>query len=375
MKKHTMPVAASLALAAAACGGGPSAAAGRPRGVPVRVAAVETRDLVDTLVVTGTLRPRAQVQVVAEVSARLLRVLKDEGARVGQGETLAVLDGTDYRLAHDRARAALEVAQANRAHAEAERARADNLLKTGGITDREHLAAQVQLQVAEASLAQARAEAAIAAQQQARARVVAPFAGRVARRQADPGTMLSAGAPLFTLVDDSVLEFRASVPSADYDKVRVGATVEVTADAVPGVTAKGRVARLTPLVDERTRSFDLTVEVPGDGRLVGGLFARATVSVRRVPGALVVPPSALQRDGTQPGVAQAFAVVAGVAQRRTVTVGVEDAGAVQVVAGLAAGEQVVLDPPVALGDGAPVEVVAGRAAGAAGTGGAEKETR
>jgi membrane fusion protein (multidrug efflux system) len=294
--------------------------------------------------------------VVAEVGARLVRVLRDEGSRVAEGETLALLDETDYRLSHERARAALAVAEANKAHAVAEKERADGLVKTGGITDKDHLAAQVGLQVAEASLAQARADAAIAATQQARARVKAPFSGRVARRHVDPGAMLSAGTPLFTLVDDSRLEFRASVPSADYGKVQLGDPVDVSVDALGDRTLKGTVARVTPLIDERTRSFEVVVQVPGEKDVVGGLFARAVVRVGRVADALVVPPSALVRDGSDPRSAQAFVVADGKAERKTVTVGVETADAIQVREGMREGDVVVLDPPVALGSGAPVEV-------------------
>jgi membrane fusion protein (multidrug efflux system) len=349
-------LAALSALALLACGGAARTANPPPAAVPVRAAVVERRDLDDTLVLTGTLRPRAQVQVVAEVSARLLRVLRQEGARVAAGELLAVLDETDYRLARDRAAAALAVAEANRAHALAERDRADNLLKTGGITDKEHLSARVGLQVSEASLAQARAEAAIAAQQHARAQVRAPFAGRVARRLADPGSMLPAGAPLFTLVDDTVLEFRASAPSGDWARVRPGAPAEVIADALPGRSFPGRLARVSPLVDERTRSFEVVVEVPGRPELVGGLFARATVLARRIDGALVVPPAALLRSAASPQEAEAFVVVDGKARRASVGVGVETAEAVQVTRGLEAGARVVLDPPAALGDGSAVDL-------------------
>jgi RND family efflux transporter MFP subunit len=328
------------------------------RTVPVRAVAVDRRDLEDRLVLTGTLRPRAQVQVVAEVAARLLRVLKDEGAKVAAGEVLAVLDETDYRLAHQRARAALALAEANRAHAVTEKDRAESLLQTGGITDKDHLAAQVSLQVADAALAQARAEAAIAGQQQARAQVRAPFGGRLAGRHADPGAMLPAGAPIFTVVDDSVLEFRASVPSADYARVRVGAAVDVTVDARAGRAVRGRVARVTPLVEERTRSFAVVVEVPWSEGLVGGMFARARVHVGEIPGALVVPPSALIRDGADPLRAEVFLVEEAVARRRAVVLGVEGAEAVQVTSGLTAGQMVVVDPPVTLGDGAPVEILA-----------------
>jgi len=358
-------IASPLFLASAFLAGGCGSAAKtdppeKARGIPVRTASVERRDLDHTLVLTGTLRPRSQVQVVAEVPARLMRVVKDEGARVAKDEVLAVLDETDYRLSHDRAKAALAVAEANKAHALAERDRADNLLKTGGITDKDRLSAEVGLQVAEASMAQARAETAIAGQQLARVQVRAPFGGRVAKRFADPGAMLTNGAPLFTLVDDSVLEFRGSVPSSDWSKVRVGAPVDVTVDALPGIRIEGKVVRVAPLVEERTRSFEAVVEVAGRKELVGGLFARAAVRVDTVKDALVVPPAALLRDGSDPSRAEAFVVTAGKAEKRTVSLGIEAADAVQVTDGLAAGDVVVLNPPAALGSGAPVAAQNGR---------------
>ena len=95
-------------------------------------------------------------------------MLKTEGDRVTRGQLLAVLDAADVRLARDRAKAHLDVAEANRAHARAEKDRADRLLKTGGITDKDHLSAQVAVQVADASHAQARSELAIADRQTGR---------------------------------------------------------------------------------------------------------------------------------------------------------------------------------------------------------------
>jgi RND family efflux transporter MFP subunit len=346
---------AATAITLAACGTSASSAP-PPRPLLVRTASVQARDIEQQLVLTGTLRPRAQVQVVAEVGGRLVKVLRDEGARVQKGDLLAQVDPTDYQLASQRAVASLAVAQANRAHAVAEKERADNLVRTGGITDKDHLAAQVGLQVAEASLTQARAEASIAGTQLSRASVRAPFSGRVARRLVDPGAMLSAGTAVFTVVDDSVLEFRASVPSSDYGKVALGAPVEV-AVGDGTVPVAGRVARVTPLVDERTRSFEVVVEVPGGSGLVGGLFARAAVRLGEVKGALVVPPSALLREGG-PAEAQVFVVAGGKAERRSVTVGAEQPDAVQVTKGLGAGDVVVLDPPTALAPGAAVQAQA-----------------
>ncbi len=365
MKKepvNAMTRRALLLLAAAslaACSGQRADSGAAVKGVPVRTAQVQKRDLPDQIVLTGTLAPRAQVQIVAEVQARLVRVARDEGARVAKGEVLAVLDETDYRLANDRAQAALAVAQANRAHAEAEKERADNLLKTGGITDRDHLSAQVALQVADAALAQARAETAIAGQQLARTQVRAPFTGRIGKRFPDPGAMLAAGTPLFTLVDDSVLEFEGQVPSRDYAKVKLGVPVALAIDALPNAKIEGRVARLQPLVDTRSRSFGVVVEVAGRPELVGGLFARASILVGTAKAALVVPPASLVRDGSDPSKADIFLVRQGRAEKHTITVGVETPDGVQATNGLVAGDSVVLDPPNSLADGAPVEPMNG----------------
>jgi membrane fusion protein (multidrug efflux system) len=368
MTKRAHLLLAAAALLLAACSSGRTAETGAPRGIAVRTVTVERRELPEVVVLTGTLKPRTQVQVVAEVAARLMRVLHDEGTQVGKGDVLAVLDDTDYRLANDRARAALAMAEASRAHAQAEKERADSLLKTGGITDRDHLSAEVALQVADASLAQARAEAAIAGQQLARTEVRAPFGGRVAKRTPDPGSMLAAGTPVFTLVDDSVLEFEAQVASRDLAKVKPGVPVQLSVDALPHERIEGRVARVEPLVDERSRSFRAVVEVPGKPGLVGGLFARATVRVGEIAKALVVPPAALVREGADPSAATAFVVREGKAEKVDVTLGVEAPDGIQVTSGLAAGDVVVLDPPTTLASGAPVDVRdGGRAAGKPGS--------
>lgn len=332
-----------------------SAATESPRWVFVRTAQVEQRPILDEVAVTGTIKPQAHVQLVSELSARLVRLNKDEGMAVRKGEVVASLDCTDARLAADRANAAVAVADANRAHAVTERDRANNLLKTGGITDKDHLAAAVNLQVTEASLAQVKAEAAIAAQSVSRCSIRAPFSGKVAKRLADVGTMLAPGTPVIQLVDNSVLEFRAAVPSAELSRIKTGAPVAITVDALPGTTLKGKIERTLPLVDERSRSFEVVARVTENNNLVSGLFARGRIRVREIPEALVVPPSALVHDGESEGKAGIFVVEQGKAEMRPVSIGIEGADAVQ-VQGLKVGTMIVVDPPTTLASGAPVQV-------------------
>jgi membrane fusion protein (multidrug efflux system) len=351
-------LALAIAVGAAACSSEAEtqSAVETIRTIPVRTATVQTRDLVETLSLTGTLNPRSQVTVVPEIAARLERVLKTEGDRVARGQLLAVLDDADFRLSRDRAQAHLDVAQANRAHARAEQDRAESLVKTGGITDKDNLAAKVAVQVADASESQAKSELAITERQIERTRIAAPISGRISKRHADAGTVVAAGTPLYTIVDDSVFEFRSSVASGDFGKVKVGETVNVTVDALPGFSVEGQVNRIAPQVDARSRSFEIIIRVPGRRELVSGLFARAQVKVREVPGGLIVPPAALLRDGSDPTKAQTYVVANNKVERRDVLVGVEVPDAVQVTKGLNVGEVVVVDPPSALGPGTQVQV-------------------
>ncbi len=279
LRSHLLIAGFAAVVGAAACSGSeaetPVSAVETVRSIPVRTATATTRDLTETLSLTGTLDPRAQVTVVPELSARLERVLHNEGDRIARDQLLAVLDDADFLLARDRAKAMLDVAEANRAHARAEKERADSLLKTGGITDKDHLSAQVAVQVAEASTAQARSELAIAERQISRTQIKAPISGRIAKRHADAGAIVTAGTPLYTIVDDEVFEFRSSVASGDFGKIKVGEHVTVTADALPGFVTEGEVNRIAPQVDTRSRSFEVIIRVPGRPQLVSGLFARA----------------------------------------------------------------------------------------------------
>jgi membrane fusion protein, multidrug efflux system len=360
LRTYLLFLALAAGVGTCACGGteaeAPASAVETARTIPVRTATVQTRDLAETLALTGTLDPRAEVTVGPEVSARIERVMRNEGDRVTRGQLLAVLDDADFRLARDRAKANLDLAEANRVHARTEKDRSDALLKTGGITDKDHLAAQVAVQVADASHAQARSELAIAERQLGRSQVTAPIAGRISKRHADAGTMVAVGAPLYTIVDDSVFELRSAVGSSDFGKLKVGETVTVTVDALPGFVTKGEVSRIAPQVDTRSRSFEAIIRVPGRPQLVSGLFARAEVKVRDVPSSLTVPPSALLRDGSDPSKAQTYVVANNKVERRDVVVGVETPDAVQVTRGLSAGDIVVVDPPSALGPGTQVHV-------------------
>ena len=127
--------------------------------------------------------------------------------------------------------------------------------------------------------------------------------------------------------------------------------------AALAVLLQGKPADATPAQERRLITVrEFIIRVPGRRELVSGLFARAEVKVRDVPGSLTVPPAALLRDGSDPAKAQTFVVAGNKVERRDVQVGFEVPDAVQVTGGLKAGEVVVVDPPSALGPGMQVQV-------------------
>jgi RND family efflux transporter MFP subunit len=130
----------------------------------------------------------------------------------------------------------------------------------------------------------------------------------------------------------------------------------------------GRISRINPTVDAATRQIRIYVDIPNaTGRLVGGLFASGRVVVREVSGAVAVPRSAVRTEGDG-RTAVVYVIASGKIARRPVTLGVsdEDAGLVQIVSGVQAGEQVVVGPVEGMADGAPVEVVGATPADATG---------
>jgi multidrug efflux pump subunit AcrA (membrane-fusion protein) len=126
---------------------------------------------------------------------------------------------------------------------------------------------------------------------------------------------------------------------------------------MPGLNMQGVITRILPTVDERSRSFEVVVQVSGPANLVSGLFARARVKLRDIADAVVVPPAALIHDGARPGRANVFVIENGKAQSLDVELGVEGLDLVQIRSGIKPGMTVVVDPPSTLASGAPVQVM------------------
>lgn len=328
----------------------------------VRTARVVRADFPRLVPVTGTLRPRVEVDVFTKRGGRLLDVRFDVGDRVKEGDLLAVVEHEEVLWQARQAEAAVAVASAGVDGARLEFTRTESLLQAGSVPQAVLDGAKVKLDLAQAQLSQAQAAAGLARAVVDHARVRAPISGVVTRRMADPGAMAGTQFPLFTLQDADVLELRTSVEAASFPLLERGQNARVTLDEVPGRSWSATVTRLSPALDSTTRraSVVLTLQPPDDGERAGLLtnaFARADILVGTRTAALAVPREAIV-DGTD-GSRTLFRIDSDVARALTPQLGEVHDGLVAVVSddsGLKESDVVVIHGHSRLVDGAVIRV-------------------
>jgi len=126
--------------------------------------------------------------------------------------------------------------------------------------------------------------------------VRAPFAGEIVERTAVRGALVEAGKPLFTLADRSVMWAMLNIPESALARVKVGQSVELQVESLPGRTFTGKLTWIAAEVDERSRMARGRAEVANaDGLLKSRMFAQARILTRNAEGALLLPTPAIQR--------------------------------------------------------------------------------
>jgi RND family efflux transporter MFP subunit len=320
MRRTVSAFVLSLALAAPAHAQTARAEAARGNPPPaVSVVVSAPRELVDTVLVTGTLVPREEILVLAENDGvRIVDVLADEGDAVKQGQVLARLsrDLLEAQLAQNAAQLAraeasiaqarAQIVQADAANVEAKQAleRVRALRNSGNATEAAleqrvsaALSAQGRLAGARDGLAFSTAEKAqVEAQRRElqvrleRSEVKAPRAGTVSRRTARIGQMTGAGGDaLFRIVADSEIELEAELLETRIAALAPGQSARI---AVAGREIAGTVRLVPAEIDRTTRLGKVRVALPRDAGLRIGAFARGTIEVARRT-ALAVPVGAV----------------------------------------------------------------------------------
>ena len=217
------------------------------------------------------------------------------------------------------------------------------------------------LNVAKATVQSRQAAVARLEQMQSFERVEAPFDGTVTARTVDVGALINAGSggsarELFHLVSTDWLRIYVSVPEINAPAIHIGATAQVTLDEFPGETFPGVVVRTSNAIDPTSRTLLVEVDVPNkDGKLLPGAYAHVLFTLPVTGNSVTVPANTLlfRKEGPQVG-----GVRDGKVELVPVKIGHDFGDSVEIVSGLSAADQIVVNPTDSLVSGTAVVVKA-----------------
>jgi RND family efflux transporter MFP subunit len=306
------------------------------------VAAVEQREVELTYPADGVVEAVRQATVAAQVQGRVTEMRVDAGDRVKRGDVLVRIDEREAAQAVAGAEASVAAAQANLANAQATYERTKNLHAQKFVSKAALDQAEAAWRAAQAELKAAQAGRGQAGTAHSFATVTAPIAGVVAQRHAEQGEMATPGKPLLTLYEPGSLRVVASVPQYKLAEVRQGLRARIEFPE-SGRWVDAAALTVLPTADARSHTVKVRADLPAEVQgAVPGMYARVHFVTGRAK-KLVVPADAVLRRGEVTAVYVLGAE--GRTSLRQVRLGEAVAGgAVEVLAGVAAGESVSLAP-------------------------------
>ncbi len=317
------------------------------------------------IVLPGNVMAFINTPLYARTSGYLKTWYADIGARVKQGQLLAIISSPEVDQQLMQARADVVTAQTNAGLAQANAARYQGLLEQNAVTQQATDTFVSQAQSTSSAVKAAQANVRRLEELQSFEKIYAPFDGVITARNTDIGSLVAAGAntapqELFHLAAIGKLRVYVSVPEADSQSVRTGAVETLTLDEFPGQVFKGVIVRNANAIDPASRTLNVEIDVDNtQGQIMPGAYAfvhfKLLQKEHTQAESLVIPADTLlfRSEGLRVGV-----VRDGVAQVIPVTIGRDYGSKVEIVQGLLPSDNVILNPADSLVSGTPVRVAA-----------------
>lgn len=350
MTIRTLLLTSLLLPVLAACGEGATEGAATPAAIPpraVRVAAVETGPAMPPVIATGVVSTREESRLSFKVGGLIRDILVREGDTVTAGQRLAVLETTEVDAG---------VMQAREAHAKARRD-----LQRGEQLFRDDVITREQLDDLGTAEAVARAQLDAAQFNRRYAEIVAPAAGRVLRRLAEPRELVGAGQPVLQVSrGEDGFTLKLGLSDREFVQLRLGDRAQLRFDALPGRVFAGTVVERGQAADPRTGTFpvELSIEA-GDAPLASGLIGRAEIaaSAGAAQSLDYVPLEALVEGSSQSSLLFLYDAKTQQVQEQRVAVAFLAGSRAALAGKLPAGSRVVTDGAAYLHAGETVRVV------------------
>jgi len=315
--------------------------------IPVEVARPSRGDIYAVYSGTAPIEAFADAQVIAKVGGEVRAIYVEEGDDVVAGQVLLRLDG-------DRLRFEAQQAEANLLKLQRDFQRNVDLKDRSLISAGDFEKIQYEMEALQATASLAKLELSYT-------EIRAPIDGVVSQRYVKVGNTIEVNAPTFQITSLEPLVSYLHVPEREYRRIEPGQTAAIAVDALKGIRFEGTVARVSPVVDPLTGTFKITIEVTDLSRnLKPGMFGRISIVYDKHDDALQIPRNAIIQEAGEPAV---FVVDGDTAHRRAISTGYVQGSQVEILDGLADGEQLVLVGQTGLKDGSKVSVINGDDAG------------
>jgi multidrug efflux pump subunit AcrA (membrane-fusion protein) len=325
----------SLALASCSRPGPKQDGAGHEPITAIRVQRPNQVQRPVLIAASGTIEAAQTIDLGFQVPGRVAHVFVEEGQPVRKGQAIAELDGLDYQFGLQASEGQAGVAQANQDKSrtgtrpeELEQARAayekaeNEYQRYRRLYDRKSMApvdyakveaafrvtkAQYEMAqngarkedrtAADSVVRQAQAQVDASRKRLSDARLVSPIDGIVARRGVDPGEMVSAGIPVFIIVNLNPAKVRVGIPEPDIGRIRVGQHARISVPALDGSEFAGTVDLVGVSADPNSRTFTAKIAVPNSTlRLKSGMIAEASIEASGTIQAVEIPGEAIVHD-------------------------------------------------------------------------------
>jgi RND family efflux transporter MFP subunit len=312
----------------------------------------------EQLVLPGSVQAYNEAMIFARTNGYVREWFTDIGTRVKKGQVLAEIDTPEVDQQLRQARADLAAARANFKLAHTTDQRWRDLLATNSVSRQAADSAAGDAAAKNATLASAEANVARLSDLESFKHLLAPFDGVVTSRNTDIGALINAGqgSALFRVSDTSKLRVYVLVPQLYAANTTPGINADLTFPERPGKTYPAQVVRTADALDPVSRTLQVELLVDNSsGELFPGAYAQVHFNLARGAGSLSVPASAVLFRSTDLEVA-----VVGADHRvtlKSITAGRDFGTSLEVLTGLAPGEQIIANPPDSLATGTLVRVV------------------
>ena len=307
----------------------------------VKLERVKRQPINAFLVLNGTVEPERKVEVYSRLSAYVKEIVREEGALVKKGDTLALLDDTEIRILYRQAQLQLQQAKLTLEDELANFDRSKELKKTEMISDQDYQLSESNYNKAKLDFENKQESFKDLELQLSYTNITAPVDGYVTERMTEVGSRVNANQQLFTVEDFSPLLVKVYVPSSDVVNLEDGMEAEINSDVLSGMIFKGKIKIINPRIDVQSGTVKVTIEVfDKTKKLKPGMFVETKILIRNKPDAVVIPKKAVSYRENEAYVfifdRKTMAV-----SKRTVETGITEDDNIEITSGLEEGEPLV----------------------------------